>query len=406
MLFDKAVEDYLAVLIATKPGTARAWSSPLRRAAEPKRRRYGKPTTKEYPNEEDFARALARQNRSRPGLGGKELDAITPDDLVLVIQAIKDEARSRVNGNGGNGAAENATSALRVLFKWARRNGKTTAIPDEYLKLTKIGKIERRAYTMQELEQVQAVFDRSRDPELARVFLRLALETGARHAEMLALTLGDLDFGDGTVRLKPKGFEGKYLSAPITAALMDALARLAVKRSHRKARSSTRVLVYRDGSPITRRYFEHLCEAVRLQIPSLGRNPKSWFSTHGLRHTAGTIVQRAGGDAVARRFLGHALRGHMENYAKATEDEVREALVSIWNEPLAGQGHGFGVGEEYFMRLHALIEARSSRLAHEDWLITGDNEEPDPEEFLIAERLDEQMRQTDTSARRRLGLKD
>jgi integrase len=233
MLFDEAVQEYLAVLGATRPGTARAWSSPLRRAAEPARKRYGKPTVKQYPNEDDFNRALARQNKARPGLGGKQLDAIKHDDLILVIQAIKDEARSRVNGNGGNGAAENATTALRVLFKWARRNGKTSAIPDEGLKLTKIGKIERRAYTMQELEQVQGVLDRSRDPELARIFLRLALETGARHAEMIALTWGDLDFGDGTVRLEPKGFEGQYLHAPVTAALMAALSRITERRSPR-----------------------------------------------------------------------------------------------------------------------------------------------------------------------------
>lgn len=406
MLFDEAVEEYLSVLTATRPGTARAWSSPLRRAAEPARRRYGKPTSKQYPNEDDFSRALARQNKVRPGLGGKDLDAIRPDDLILVIQAIKEEARSRVNGNGGNGAAENATTALRVFFKWARRNGKTTAIPDEHLKLTKIGKIERRAYTMQELEQVQAVLDRSRDPELARVFLRLALETGARHAEMLALTNGDLDFGDGTVRLKPKGFEGQYLNAPITAALMTALAQVTEKRCPHKVRSGTHVLVYKDGTPITRRYFEHLCEKVRREVPSLGRNPKSWFSTHGLRHTAGTMVQRAGGDAVARRFLGHALRGHMENYAKATEDEVREALVAIWNEPLAGHGHGYGVDEEHFVRLRQIAAARASSLAHEDWLLDREGDEPDPLEFWQAEQEQAEGLQLELALRRELGMAD
>jgi hypothetical protein len=164
--------------------------------------------------------------------------------------------------------------------------------------------------------------------------------------------------------------------------------------------------VYKDGTPISRRYFEHLCGEVRKEIPSLGRNPKSWFSTHGLRHTAGTMVQRAGGDAVARRFLGHALRGHMENYAKATEDEVREALVSIWNEPLAGQGHGFGVGEEHFTRLHLLAEARAARMAHDDWILVGDNDEPDPEEVWRAEEEHREFREANARMRRELGLDD
>lgn len=406
MLFEDAVDEYLRVLHTTRPGSARAWSSPLRRAAEPARRRYGKPTVQQYPNEEDFARALLRQNKARPGLGGRNLDSIKPDDLIVIIQAIKTEARSRINGNGGNGAAENATTALRVFFKWARVNNKTSAIPDENLKLTKIGKIERRAYTMQELEEVQGVLDRSRDPELARIFLRLALETGARHAEMLALRWGNLDFGDGTVQLEPKGFDGKYLNAPVTAALMTALAGITESRSPRKVRSATPVLTYKDGAPISRRYFEHLGEQVRSEIPSLGRNPKSWFSTHGLRHTAGTMIQRAGGDAVARRFLGHALRGHMENYAKATADEVREAMVGVWNEPLAGHGHGYGVGEEHFERLRKINEARAAHLAHEDWLLLREDDEPDPQEVWLAEQRDAEALKSHRRMRKKLGIAD
>ena len=112
-----------------------------------------------------------------------------------------------------------------------------------------------------------------------------------------------------------------------------------IERRYRKPpKDDDSVLVYRSGRRIIRRYFENLCIKVRAEVPSLGKDEPDWFSTHGLRHTAGTMVQRVGGDAVARRFLGHAARGwmHVENYSKATIDEVREALAAIWGEPLPG----------------------------------------------------------------------
>ncbi len=110
--------------------------------------------------------------------------------------------------------------------------------------------------------------------------------------------------------------------------------------------------MYADGKPISRRYFENLCGKVREEIPSLNVGEPDYFSTHGLRHTAGTMVQRVDGDAVVRRFLGHSPQGrsHIERYSKATVDEVRAAIVAIWGVPLAGSGHGWGREEPYFQQ--------------------------------------------------------
>lgn len=135
MKFENAVNRYLESLTATRPGTARAWSSPLRRAAEPPSR-YRKPNPDDW-NPQDFARAVARAGKKRPGLGGKELSQIKFDDLVLLLHAIQDEAKTRRNGVGGFGARENAMTAFRAFFVWARANGYAKNSPDEGIKFEK-----------------------------------------------------------------------------------------------------------------------------------------------------------------------------------------------------------------------------------------------------------------------------
>ena len=408
MKFDAAVEMYLADLKEQRPGTARAWSSPLRRAAQRARKEYGPPPKDHYTDEGDLRRARAREHKPYPGLGAKSLDRVTNAELMQVIAAVRDEARTRVNGVRGKGAEENAQTALRAFYKWARRNGLTSADPDAGMSYKKRGKIARRAFTVAELADVQSVFDESRDPELARVFLRLALETGARHSEMLSLTIGDLDAGDGTVRLTPKGFDGTFLEQPITASLFDALERLAASRTKGRVKNATPLLLNRSGQPVSRRYFEHLCEEVRVAVPSLGQGNRSWFTTHALRHTAATMVERAGGEAVARLFLGHAATSHTQDYVSANIDELRATVVAIWGEPLAGHGHGYGVGEVHFTRLNELLNRRRMRAEMEDWELSDDVElgAPSPEDYFEVERRASEERELQDRLLDRLSRSD
>lgn len=406
MRFDEAVALYLEDLETQRPGTARAWSSPLRRAARPARKRYGAPAHGYYTDSGDLRRAKARQDKPYPGLGGKQLDRITNADLHRVIAAIGSEARTRVNGVRGKGAEENARTALRSFYRWARVNGLTTATPDEGLPNAKRGRIPRRAYTVRELQQVQEVLDRSRDPELARVFLRLALETGGRHAELLAITFNDLSETDGTVALIKKGFKGRYLNQPLTASLFKALISMMDTRTGGRVTNRTPVLISKQGEPLTRRYFERLSETVRVEIPDLGRGSKSWFTTHGLRHTAATLVERTAGESVARLFLGHAPSSRTQEYVSADIDELRAALVLIWGEPLAGEGHGYGVGEPNSTLLLARMRAQQARAESSDWALEQSDDaltrEPDPMDFYVAEVSTAEAREAEERLLRKL----
>ena len=147
---------------------------------------------------------------------------------------------------------------------------------------------------------------------------------------------------------------------------------------------------------------------MREEIPSLNAGEPDYFSTHGLRHTAGTLVQRVAGDAVARRFLGHSSQGrsHIERYSKATIDEVRSAMVAIWGVPLAGSGHGWGRDEDYFTKQAQLQQIRQARRAQDDWElsheVTEDGiSEPSPLEIAQwdAERAEDEEAEAQFLAR-------
>ncbi len=93
------------------------------------------------------------------------------------------------------------------------------------------------------------------------------------------------------------------------------------------------LLRYADGKPITRRRYDHLWRRLGQQLPWLATQQ---ISTHRLRHTTLTWVERNHGHAVARAYAGHADTGDPNStatYVHATLDEVACALAALTGEP-------------------------------------------------------------------------
>jgi integrase len=103
----------------------------------------------------------------------------------------------------------------------------------------------------------------------------------------------------------------------------------------------SRVFRFDNGNPLTKKRYETLWKRVGANVRSaqvLG------VSTHWLRHTTLTWVERNFGVAVARAYAGHAEptsnhQGVTHVYVKATLTEVATALQALTQEPhpLAGQ---------------------------------------------------------------------
>ena len=90
----------------------------------------------------------------------------------------------------------------------------------------------------------------------------------------------------------------------------------------RGAPAHGQLLRYTDGRPITSRRYDHLWVRIGRQLPWVATQQ---ISTHWLRHTTLTWVERNFGYAVARAYAGHADSGNVSTtatYVRANLPEV------------------------------------------------------------------------------------
>jgi integrase/recombinase XerC len=121
------------------------------------------------------------------------------------------------------------------------------------------------------------------------------------------------------------------------------MARLVQHGQERHATPDGQLLRYASGQPITSRRYDHLWVRISKQLPWV-RTQR--ISTHWLRHTTLTWVERNFGYAVARAYAGHSDSGGdtgaTSTYVRASPAEVAAALAALTGEPhpLATPGEG------------------------------------------------------------------
>jgi hypothetical protein len=94
-----------------------------------------------------------------------------------------------------------------------------------------------------------------------------------------------------------------------------------------------RLLRFRTGRPITRRHYDSLWDRVRHRLPWAASQQ---ISTHWLRHTTLTWVERNFSYAIARAFAFHAdpsgRSGTTLTYTKVSIQEIATALARMTGE--------------------------------------------------------------------------
>ncbi|GIH16027.1 site-specific integrase [Rugosimonospora africana] len=173
------------------------------------------------------------------------------------------------------------------------------------------------------------------DVVLDALLLRLHTETACRRGGALGLRLADLDTTRGLVRLTEKGAMLRW--QPIT---LDLAAHLDEHSRDRGAVLPTdQLLPYRNGQAITSRRYDHLWKRIGEQVPWVAAQG---VSTHWLRHTTLTWVERHFGYGIARAFAGHtdSTGPATTTYIKADLHAVAAALSAM-----TGQSHPLAVAD-------------------------------------------------------------
>jgi integrase/recombinase XerC len=262
--------------------------------------------------------------------GDRLIGEVTPIEIKQLAEHVKTDVVVRRNSRGGRSAAEHLIASVRCLYRHAVADGLITASANPAMRVTKPRRLAgtRRALPDARLAEILDVAGRTgNDPELDLLILRLHIETGCRRGGALALRSADLDPQQCLIRLQEKGDTVRW--QPVSPTLMRGLIQ---HRRERGTGETPLVLTYRNGYPITARRYDHLWKRLGVHLPWVAAQQ---VSTHWLRHTTLTWVERHFGYAVARAYAGHNGRGDAgttSTYVRADVHEVAVALAALTGE--------------------------------------------------------------------------
>jgi len=271
-------------------------------------------------------------NRVIEHWGGRRLDEPTPSEIRQLMAYVKTHVVARRNARGGRSAEEHLVAALRCLYQRAVDDGLIAEADNPARKVAKPRRLPttRRALPDTRLAQINEVAAATGDdPELDTLILRLHTETACRRGGALALRPRDLDPEQCLILLREKGETVRW--QPVSPTLM---ARLAGHGRERHAPADGQLLRYRSGQPITSRRYDHLWTRLGQRLPWVRTQG---VSSHWIRHTTLTWIERNFGYAVARAYAGHTDSGSeggaTATYVRASLAEVAAALAALTGEP-------------------------------------------------------------------------
>ncbi|WP_034271016.1 tyrosine-type recombinase/integrase [Haloechinothrix halophila] len=265
--------------------------------------------------------------------GHRRLDEPTALEIKQLSEHIRTHVVSRRNARGGRSAAEHLIAALRCVYNHAVVDGLIAESDNPARRVPKPRRLPstRRGLPDTGLEEINRVAATTgNDPALDSLLLRLHTETACRRGGALALRPHDLDPAQFLVLLQEKGDTVRW--QPVSPTLMRHLQAHAEERG--AAAAGGQLLRYRSGEPITTRRYDHLWTRLGKHLPWVATQQ---ISTHWLRHTTLTWVERHFGYAVARAFAGHidsgGDAGTTTTYIRANLEEVAAALAALTGEP-------------------------------------------------------------------------
>ncbi|WP_263247217.1 tyrosine-type recombinase/integrase [Saccharopolyspora rosea] len=269
--------------------------------------------------------------------GHRRLDEPTASDIKRLAEQVRTQRVRRRNARGGHSAAEHLIAAMRCLYNHAVAD---RIIAEADNPARQVAKPRRQPSTRRGLpdsgveEVTRIAATTGNDPILDSLILRLHIETACRRGGALALTPADLDPTQSLILLREKGDTQRW--QPVSPTLIRHLHEHAHHRG--AAESGGQLLRYRTGKPITTRRYDHLWHRIGQHLPWVATQQ---ISTHWLRHTTLTWVERHFGYAVARAYAGHTDSsgdtGVTTTYVRAGLEEVAAALSALTGEthPLA-----------------------------------------------------------------------
>ena len=270
--------------------------------------------------------------------GDKDIASLKANDVVKVALLAEEDSIKHWNSINitrqqkglplkeftGANAYNACVDAISVVFKYAIDEELITLNRTHSVKRKEIDPPKRHGLTnAQIVELLDTAASGGNDPVLDHLIMWTQVETGARMSGILKLQLGDIDTKRQTITLVEK--RSKKRVQPVTRELMENLMRLAGSRGARVRTDSVfRYLPNKDGisSPLTSKRFETLWKRLGQTLPWVA---SQGISSHYLRHTVLTWVDRVAGHSVARAYAGHSAGDTTDFYTSVGFSEIVNA---------------------------------------------------------------------------------
>ncbi len=211
-------------------------------------------------------------------------------------------------------------SAIRHLYRFLRKTGQCEKNPAQSIKTPRIGKRLPAVVDKGALEQLRSeeLFEEGFSGSRDRAMLVLLYMTGMRRSELIDLSLGDIDFGQGQLQLTGKGNKQRLI--PFGPVLEEEL------KSYLRAREEAfpgspekRVLLTDKGNPMYPRFVYNKVKHYIGMISTVSKR-----SPHILRHSFATHLADGGADLQAiRELLGHSSLAATQIYTHNSAERLK-----------------------------------------------------------------------------------
>ncbi|UGT61855.1 tyrosine-type recombinase/integrase [Nocardia asteroides] len=288
------------------------------------------PTLPDTPGSRNY-RLYWRRLLAESDLGSRRLDEPTATEFKALIAHLRETRVRRRNGRDGSAVESSWITALRRLYQCAEDDGliEPHRNPARRLERPRMQPPARHALpqrVMAEINRIAAVT--GSDPELDVLIIRLHTETACRRGAAMALRPRDLDPEDCVLLLREKG--GLQRWHPVSPTLMRALVHHARTRC---TDPDQQLLRGRSLRPVRDDRYARLWGRMSRYIPEVEAYN---ITTHWLRHTTLTWVERNFGYAAARAYAGHIYNQRYSStltYTKADLTELARVVQTLTGEP-------------------------------------------------------------------------
>ncbi len=212
--------------------------------------------------------------------------------------------------------ASHSFITLRALFRFLVRDEVIEANPMERVEKVRVPRKVIQAFTFEQVESMLATCNgRSFNGIRLRAVILTLLDCGLRVSELCGLTLEDVSWDEGTLRVMGKGSKERVV--PFGEATRQALMAYVSKRSNIPGQAALFVTVYGDAMN------RHEAHRILRRAGEKAGLSGVRCSPHTFRHTFAVMYLRNGGDAFTlQKLLGHSDLAMTRRYCELSQTDA------------------------------------------------------------------------------------